>query len=59
MKRLVLMLAVCFLLSGFMLADTSRATLTSVKHPKVHKHKAHKAHKATKHKTPKRSHNRV
>ena len=50
------MLAVCFLLSGFMLADTSRATLTSVKHPKVHKHKAHKA---TKHKTPKRSHNRV
>ncbi|MFL6304427.1 MAG: hypothetical protein ACJ72H_12890 [Candidatus Sulfotelmatobacter sp.] len=56
MKRLVLMLAVCFLLSGFMLADTSRATLTSVKHPKVHKHKAHKA---TKHKTPKRSHNRV
>jgi hypothetical protein len=27
-----------------------------VKHPKVHKHKAHKA---TKHKTPKRSHNRV
>jgi hypothetical protein len=57
MKRFILMmLAMCFLLSGFVLADTSRATLTSVKHPKVHKHKAHKA---TKHKTPKRSHNRV
>jgi hypothetical protein len=57
MKRFLLMLAmVCFALSGFMLAETSRATLTSVKHPKVHKHKAHKA---TKHKTPKRSHNRV
>lgn len=56
MKGLVLMLAVCSLLSGFVLADTSHATLTSVKHPKVHKHKAHKA---TKHKTPKRSHNRV
>ena len=56
MKRMALMLAMCFLVSGFMLADTSHGTLTSVKHPKVHKHKAHKA---TKHKTPKRSHNRV
>ena len=56
MKSLVLMLAVCFLLSGLMLADISHAALTSVKHPKVHKHKAHKA---MKHKTPKRSHNRV
>ena len=50
------MLGMCFLLSGFMLADTSHATLTGVKHPKVHKHKAHKA---TKHKTPKRSHKRI
>jgi len=56
MKSLALMLAACFLLSGFVLTDTSHATLSSVKHPKVHKHKAHKA---TKHKTPKRSHNRV
>jgi hypothetical protein len=56
MKRFVLMLAAVCLLSGSVLADTSHATLTSVKHPKVHKHKAHKA---TKHKTPKRSHNRV
>ena len=47
------MLAMCFLVSGFMLADTSHGTLTSVKHPKVHKHKAHKA---TRHKTPKRRH---
>lgn len=53
MQKFLLMLAVCFLLSGFMLADTSHATPTSVKHPKVHKHKAHKA---TRHKTPKRSH---
>jgi hypothetical protein len=57
MKRFLLMLAmVCFALSGFVLADASHATLTSVKHSKV---KKHKAHKATKHKTPKRSHNRV
>jgi hypothetical protein len=57
MKRFLLMLAmVCFALSGFVLADASHATLTSVKHSKV---KKHKAHKATKHKTPKRSHARV
>ena len=57
MKRFVLMLAVvCFALSGFVLADASHATLTSVKHAKVHKHKAHKA---TRHKTPKRRHTSV
>jgi hypothetical protein len=53
MKRFVLMLAAVCLLSGLVLADASHATLTSVKHPKVHKHKAHKA---TRHKTPKRRH---
>ena len=57
MKRFVLMLAVvAFALSGLVLADASHATLTSVKHPKVHKHKAHKA---TRHKTPKRRHTSI
>jgi hypothetical protein len=56
MKRLGLMLgAVCFLLSGVIMADISDATIRPVKH---HVNK-HKAHKATKHKTPKRHHNSV
>jgi hypothetical protein len=56
MKKFALMLlAASFLLGGTLVADTSHATLTPVKH-KVHKHKAPKV---VKHKTPKRAHNPI
>ncbi len=50
-----MLVAACFLLGGFSVADKTDATLTPVKH-KVQKHKAHKA---AKHRAPKRSHRSV
>jgi len=55
MKRFLSLLLMCFLVTPFVMADTTHASVTYVKKKghKGHKAPKHKAHKATKHKAPK------
>jgi len=49
MRKLLLFLMTCCLLSVFALASVTYASLTPVKHRDHHQHAKHQAHRATKH----------
>jgi hypothetical protein len=49
MKKILLSLMTCCLLSVFTLASATNASLTPVKHRGHHQHVKHQAHRATKH----------
>jgi hypothetical protein len=49
MKKILLSLMACCMLSGFALASLPNASLTPVKHRDRHQHAKHQAHRATKH----------
>lgn len=49
MKKILLSLMTCCLLSVFALASVTNASLTPVKHRDHHQHVKHQAHRAGKH----------
>jgi len=49
MKKILLSLMTCCLLSVFALASAANASLTPVKHRGHHQHAKHQAHRTTKH----------
>jgi hypothetical protein len=49
MKKILLSLMTCCMLSVFTVASATNASLTPVKHRDQHQHVKHQAHRATKH----------